>query len=182
MDIIDLSRFIGNFETKNFVDFIHSLPESDWEEFADRQKNFESHADTKTIAAIFPDRKDYPNIELKTFSHTDSISELCRPICDAFCRFYGKPFQVTTAMVVCMPPKTNVLLHIDTHPYFGVTHRAHWCLEADYDKMDFFISGEKIRMRQGDFIEINNRMPHAVDYEGEVPRYNLIIDFMEMNR
>jgi len=179
MDIIDLSRFIGNFNTSKFMEFIHSLPNEAWEEFTDRQKNFESHALTKTLPAIFPDRKDYPSIDIKTFTYTKEISELCEDACQAFCNFYNKSFQVTTAMVVVMPPKTEIGLHSDTHPYFGLAHRAHWCLEAEYEKMDFYISGSKILMKQGDFIEINNRMPHSVIYNGDVPRYNLIIDFME---
>jgi len=179
MDIIDLSRFIGNFDTSKIMAFIHSLPDTAWDEFTDRQTNFESHASTKTLAAIFPDRKNYPTIDLTTFTHTEELSKLCANICQTFCAFYGKSFQVTTAIVVVMPPKTEIGLHSDTHPYFGVTHRAHWCLEAEYENMDFYISGSKIPMKQGDFVEINNRMPHSVIYNGETPRYNLIIDFME---
>lgn len=179
MDIVDLSRFIGNFDSSKFMSFIRSLPDEAWEEFTDRQKNFESHAVTKTLPAIFPDRKDYPVIDLKTFTHTEEISKFCSDVCQAFCSFYEKPFQVTTAIVVAMPPNTEIGVHSDTHPYFGVTHRAHWCLDAEYEKMDFYISGSKIPMKQGDFIEINNRMPHSVVYSGDTVRYNLIIDFME---
>ena len=77
-----------------------------------------------------------------------------------------------------MPPNSEIEVHTDTHPYFGESHRLHWCLKGEYEKMDFLIAGNKIPMYEGDLIEINNRMPHSVVYRGETPRYNLIIDFM----
>lgn len=179
MDIIDLSRYIGNFNPKRFMSFIDSLPPEAWEEFTTRQKNFDAHATTKTLAGVFPDRSNFPTLHLKTYTHTEKFIELCEVICDAFCLYYKKPFKVTTAVVVFMPPESQVKLHTDTHPYFGLTHRAHWCLDGEYDKMDFLISGEKIEMKKGDLLEINNRMPHEVLYTGKKPRYNLIIDFLE---
>ncbi len=46
--------------------------------------------------------------------------------------------------------------------------------------MHFMIAGEKVAMYEGDFIEINNRLPHSVKYAGDRPRLNAIIDFMEV--
>lgn len=179
MDIIDLSRFIGNFSTKKIMGFINSLPPEAWDEFTSRQKNFEAHATTKTLAGIFPDRSNFPSLQFNTYKYTDKFVEHCEEICNAFCAYYNSSYRVTTAVVVYMPPDSQVKLHTDTHPYFGLTHRVHWCLDAEYNKMDFLISGEKINMKKGDLLEINNRMPHEVLYSGKKPRYNLIIDFLE---
>lgn len=179
MDIIDWSKKVGNHNPEKLADFILSLPENAWEEFTDRQTRFSFHKDTKCIPAIFADRSDYPRIKLQTFKYTDEISPFCEDICMSFCEFQRKyNYKVTTAMIVKMPPNSEIEVHTDTHPYFGESHRLHWCLKGEYEKMDFLIAGNKIPMYEGDLIEINNRMPHSVVYRGETPRYNLIIDFM----
>tara|TARA_Y100001963_G_scaffold149402_1_gene228866 strand:- start:1219 stop:1776 length:558 start_codon:yes stop_codon:yes gene_type:complete len=184
MDIIDWSKKIGNLDPSEIMDFISSLPEQAWQEFTDRQKRFPFHEQTECIPAVFADRSDYPRITLDSFTYTEEISRLCTDIYECFCYSnHSNPerreWRVTTAMIVKMPPNSEIGLHSDTHPYFGETHRLHWCLEGDYEKMDFLIAGNKIPMMKGDLIEINNRMPHQVFYKGDVPRYNLIIDFMK---
>ena len=178
MDIIDLSRYIGNYDPSKLVEFVKSLSEADWDEFTDRQILFKEHARTKTIPAIFPDRSNFPEIDLLTYNHTSQICKLCEDICNAFCSYYQLSFNITTAIIVKLEPHSNILEHTDTHPYFGLSHRVHWCLDGDYDNIEFNISGEKIPMKHGDLIEINNRMPHYVLYNGDIPRYDLIIDFM----
>lgn len=179
MDIIDWSRKIGNHNPSKMVDFISNLPDEAWEEFIDRQTRFNFHKDTRCVPAIFADRSDYPRIKLQTFTYTDQLSKLTADICESFChftKFYS--YRITTAMLVKMLPNSEIGVHTDTHPYFGESHRLHWCLSGEYEKMDFLIAGNKIAMNEGDLIEINNRMPHSVVYRGETPRYNLIIDFM----
>lgn len=178
MDIIDFSRHIGNFDPDPFMDFIRGLPDEAWDEFTDRQDRFEAHSHTKTLAAIFPDRKNFPDTELVTYTYTEAMRPFWDDLARAFAFFYKAEFMVTSAMVVQMAPQSEVLSHTDTHPYFGHTHRAHWCLSGDYKAMDFMISGDKIPMKKGDFVEINNRMPHAVAYRGDVPRFNFIVDFL----
>tara|TARA_B100000131_G_scaffold321747_2_gene373535 strand:+ start:2933 stop:3490 length:558 start_codon:yes stop_codon:yes gene_type:complete len=183
MDIIEWSKKLGNYDSTEIMNFISSLPVEAWDEFTDRQTRFPFHEQTKCIAGVFADRSDYPSIKLDTFKYTDELSKLCYPIVECFTYFYfsnptARQFRVTTAMIVMMPPNSKIGSHSDTHPYFGEAHRLHWCLDGDYEKMDFLIAGNKIPMQKGDLIEINNRMPHEVIYKGDVPRYNLIIDFM----
>jgi hypothetical protein len=178
MDIIDTYRYISNVDPTPIMEYLKTVPKEDWDEFDFRQKNFDAHKTTKTLAAVFPDRSAWPEISLETYKHTDNLSELCSQVVQTFPSFYNFRFKVTTAMIVMMPPHSDVGSHADTHRYFGKTHRIHWCLDADYDKMDFFIAGEKVPMKTGDFVEINNRLPHSVKYWGDKPRYNMIIDFL----
>ena len=186
MDIIEWSKKLGNFDSTEIMNFISLLPAEAWDEFTGRQITSSYHKHTKCIPAVVLDQRSYPNIKLKTFTYLDEISKLCSQIVECFSYFYfGNPparqFRVTTAMIVMMLPNSTIGLHTDTHPFFGLSHRLHWCLDGDYEKMDFLIADNKIDMKKGDLIEINNRMPHEVIYKGEVPRYNLIIDFMELN-
>lgn len=180
MDIIENYFFIDSVDTSDVKKFIEGLAEEDWEEYADRQKRFDCHSKTRTIAGLIPDRSRYPEIHLEEYKHSHRLSELCMGITESFCSFYGRPFQVTFAAIVMLPAHSQVGSHSDTHRYFGHTHRTHWCISADYSKMNFLISGEKIPMNEGDFIEINNRMPHSVSYDGDIPRYNLIMDFLDV--
>jgi hypothetical protein len=46
--------------------------------------------------------------------------------------------------------------------------------------MDFMIAGEKIDMKTGDVVEINNRLPHCVKYSGKEHRYNFIVDLFKV--
>ena len=184
MDIIEWSKKLGNFDSTEIMNFISLLPAEAWDEFTGRQTIFSYHKQTKCIPAIILNQSSYPNIELSTFTYTDKILNLCNQIIECFSYFYfnnsfSRQFRVTTAMIVMMPPNSTIGEHTDTHPYFGLSHRIHWCLDGDYDKMDFLIANNKINMQKGDLIEINNRMPHKVIYKGEVPRYNLIIDFIK---
>jgi len=181
MDIITRSRMIGQFDPSEIKNFLFNLPEEDWTEFSMRQQNFESHKDTNTICAIFPDRSQYPQIKCESFKHTEALMKLLEPLSDAFVNFYDdKPFVCTTAIFVKLAPGKDIGAHSDTHPYFGVSHRLHWCIDGDYDNMHFMIAGGKVAMYEGDFIEINNRLPHSVKYAGDRPRLNAIIDFMEV--
>ena len=177
MDIIDWSRHISNRNSDLIFEFCKTLPEKDWEEFTFRQNTFSAHTKTKTLCAIWPDRKDYPNIKLDTFKHTIKLLELFDPVIKDFCDYYKKSFSVVTAMVVRLDSDEDVKEHSDTHPFFGITHRVHWCIDGDYDNMDFLISGNKIEMNKDAIIEINNRLPHSVKYYGKTPRYNAILDF-----
>ena len=184
MDIIEWSKKLGNFDSTEMMNFISLLPAEAWDEFTERQTKFPYHKQTKCIPAVAVDHSNYPNIKLHTFTYTDKISKLCSQIVQCFAYFYfsnpsSRQFRVTSAMIVMMPPNSTIGEHTDTHPYFGESHRIHWCLDGDYEKMDFLIAGNKIAMQKGDLIEINNRMPHEVIYNGKVPRYNLIIDFMK---
>ena len=56
MDIIARSLMIGQFDPTPVKDFLESLPLGDWNEFTQRQDQFDAHKATNTIAAIFPDR------------------------------------------------------------------------------------------------------------------------------
>jgi|TARA_B100000900_G_scaffold325591_1_gene285452 hypothetical protein len=181
MDIITRSRLIGSFDPTEIKEYLFGLPEEDWEEFSFRQKNFESHKDTSTICAIFPDRSHYPSIKCEQFKHTDPLMKILEPLSQAFVEYYeDKPFVCTTAIFVKLAPNSDIGVHSDTHPYFGVTHRLHWCIDGDYENMHFMIAGDKVEMYEGDFIEINNRLPHSVKYTGDRPRLNGIIDYMEV--
>jgi hypothetical protein len=179
MDIIDWSRKIGNHDSSEIMKFISSLPAEDWNEFTDRQTRFTFHKYTQCIAGLFPDRSNWPKVKLETFKHSETLSKLVQEVCFNVSDYYQKEFKVTTAMVVKMQSNSEIESHSDTHPYFGETHRVHWCLEGDYENMHFVIAGNKIPMMKGDVIEINNRLPHHVVYDGDSPRYNLIIDFAE---
>ena len=107
--------------------------------------------------------------------------EWVKPIGYAFCEKYlDKPFVCTTAIFVKLAANSNIANHSDSHPYFGVTHRIHWCIDGDYENMHFMIAGHRVEMYAGDAIEINNRLPHSVAYTGEIPRINGIIDYMEV--
>tara|TARA_Y100000996_G_scaffold412295_1_gene398052 strand:- start:12462 stop:13061 length:600 start_codon:yes stop_codon:yes gene_type:complete len=181
MDIIARSLMIGKFDPTPVKEFLESLPPEDWGEFTQRQDQFDAHKATNTIAAIFPDRSNYPHLNMHQYKHTEKLMEWVKPIGDAFCEKYlDKPFVCTTAIFVKLAPNSNIANHSDSHPYFGVTHRIHWCIDGDYDNMHFMIAGQKVDMYEGDAIEINNRLPHSVAYTGEIPRINGIIDYMEV--
>jgi hypothetical protein len=182
MDIIDNSRYITKIDIKPLFDFCVSLEDEDWEEFTFRQNNFKAHSSTKTVAAIFPDRSNFPNMKKMTFKHTEQMMTLFDPAIQAATNFYNEKFVVTTAMIVLLMPDENVEEHSDTHPYFGLTHRFHICIHGDYDNMDFLIRGMKVDMNLGDVIEINNRLPHKVVYRGKKPRLNAIFDLLPASK
>ena len=173
-----ISQVIGNVDTSNIMEFIQSLPDKAWDEFTVRQDKHGPHKYTKTIGGIYPELDEYPKIGARTFTYTEELAVLYEPIYKMFCDFYDKSFAVTAALVVRMPPNSNIDVHIDEHNYFGEAHRVHWCLGAEYDKLDFRILDHKIKMEQGNVVYINNRLPHSATYKGKKPRYNLIIDFL----
>lgn len=181
MDIIENSRYLGKIDVDPIFNFCLNVDEKDWDEFTFRQNNFEQHSTTKTLAGIFPKRDNFPEMKEIRFKHTDEILNLLQPAITLATQFYDKKFYVTTALLVVLHPDTTVGIHSDTHPYFGVTHRLHVCINGDYDKMDFLIRGMKVEMNRGDVIEINNRLPHEVIYTGKTPRLNAIIDLMPID-
>ena len=123
MDIIARSLMIGKFDPTPVKEFLESLPPEDWGEFTQRQDQFDAHKATNTIAAIFPDRSNYPHLNMHQYKHTEKLMEWVKPIGDAFCEKYlDKPFVCTTAIFVKLAPNSNIANHSDSHPYFGVTH------------------------------------------------------------
>jgi hypothetical protein len=180
MDIIYSSKQITTLSPDGFMDYILSLDESEWGKFTDRQTGFHQHQHTKTIPALFPDRDAFPEITINDFQHTEAMRPFWQELVDIFSEQNSEQYIVTTAMVVRLAAGCSIELHSDAHPYFALTHRLHWALHGDYDDMDFMIAGEKIDMKTGDVVEINNRLPHCVKYSGKEHRYNFIVDLFKV--
>ena len=75
MDIIARSLMIGKFDPTPVKEFLESLPPEDWGEFTQRQDQFDAHKATNTIAAIFPDRSNYPHLNMHQYKHTEKLME-----------------------------------------------------------------------------------------------------------
>ena len=180
MDIIYPSKKITTLSPDGFMDYLRSLDESEWENYTDRQTRFSQHQHTKTIPALFHDRNAFPEITINDFPLTEGIRPFWQELVDIFSEQNSEQYVVTSAMVVRLSPERSIETHSDTHPYFALTHRLHWALQADYDDMDFLVAGEKIPMKGGDVVEINNRLPHSVNYSGNEHRYNFIIDLFKV--
>lgn len=178
MDIIHRSNHLGKFDPTIIENFLKKLSEKDWNEFTDRQTRFKYHAKTKTIAAIFPNFKNWPELHINRYKYADELLDMIQPIVSVFSQNYNGNFIISAAMFVLLPENHNVDEHSDVHEYFGCTHRVHACISGDYKNQDFMIAGQKIKMNSGDIIEINNRLPHSVQYFGNTPRINAIIDFL----
>lgn len=186
-------NFRGNFDTIGTVDIsavenrLQQLQEQHWSADEFRQKRYEVHRDTQSIALVFDvDFRHTHPTRLPTLQlFEQDLGPILAMIADHYenssngqqlTRKYGQGYFVRTSLVNLIPGGV-IAPHKDNNFSLSHSHRVHVPVTTN-DHVEFTVGNETIVMRPGDIIEINNRREHSVSNKGKDHRVHLILDFV----
>ncbi|MDH4048445.1 MAG: aspartyl/asparaginyl beta-hydroxylase domain-containing protein [Gammaproteobacteria bacterium] len=178
---------IGNVDVASLKKLVLDLTEQQWNSFSLRQKRYEVHQQTQTVALVYdPDfRHSHPTRLpiLQTFEsdmrpalamaadHFEETEAARRLISER-----GRGFFVR-ASLVRLKAGCSIGEHQDNNFSLTHSHRLHLPIITN-DEVLFAVGSETINMCEGELYEINNRRMHSVRNDGSTDRVHLILDFV----
>ena len=186
-------NFDGNFKRigSTNVDPIKALLESfgedDWERDSQRQRRYEVHKDTQTIALVHD--YDFRHTNPTRHPALQTFGRAIRPILAMVADFYDtseKGRELTNkygigyfirANFVRLSAGGEITEHRDMNFSLTHSHRVHIPVITN-DNVLFQVGNETLSLPEGEIYEINNRRMHSVRNEGDTPRVHLILDYV----
>lgn len=186
-------NFSGNFLKLGDVDAAEirkltgELSEEQWAAEAFRQRRYEVHRDTQTIALVFD--QDFRHSHPTRLPELQIFESALRPALALVAEFYeeserGQEFTkqfgfgyFIRATLVRLKAGGVINEHTDNNFSLAHSHRVHVPIETNENVL--FSVGTKTRnLKAGEVVEINNRRPHSVRNESDHDRVHLILDFV----
>jgi hypothetical protein len=142
-----------------------------------RQEAYSVHQHTKSYS-IFEVSNEW-NMQdpfvVKQKSNNKPLLDLIMPIIKKLEEIHDG--KVGKTLFIDLPPVKDVLPHTDKRDYLNMVRRHHIPIITN-EKVNFFVGGESINMKEGECWEINNSLLHSVDNQGTTNRIHLMIDIM----
>jgi tetratricopeptide (TPR) repeat protein len=153
---------------------VGQITEAEWSA-SDRDEHFHVHRDTRSVTLIeFIAHKDEEPRALPLYSE---FEELVQPVVDHIADYYQDNGFVIRVLLAKLLAGCNIKEHVDTGYSLLAVHRVHIPVITNNDTV-FSVGGEQIRMRAGEFWEIDNSKAHAVTNSGDEDRVHMIVDWM----
>lgn len=169
---------------------ITKLSHVDWDEWTHRQDKFIHHKKTKSIPMYWSTNEIGSDITFHKHNCQLFAQEL-NLLKGLIEYYYNCKMFYTKAIIVKLNGESFIPRHWDSAEIFSITHRVHWCIDGDFNKLDFCVDSgteeiskdlERLNLSKNDVIEINNIRCHSVTYQGEQPRIHMISDFVSEER
>lgn len=142
-----------------------------------RQKQFDVHADTRSIVFAWPlnwrlgQRQDVMSYSYAPAALTAAVTSCAASLAALY------DGQVVRLMAAELCAGGSIAEHIDAGPSLPFVHRCHVPIVTN-DDVEFTIEDVAYRFREGIAYEIDNTRRHAVANRGQTPRVHLICDVL----
>lgn len=155
-------------------DTVLEITDEVWSE-SKRDEYFHIHRDTQAVTLVeFVAHKYEEPLILPVY---EEFEDLVRPVVDHIADFYQDNGFVVRILLAKLRAGGRIDEHVDTGYSLLTVHRIHVPLVTN-DDVAFFVGGERKYMRTGEFWEIDNSKPHAVNNAGGEDRIHMIVDWM----
>jgi tetratricopeptide (TPR) repeat protein len=163
-----------NYDVSAIKELLEDIPISKWRE-SGREKRFDVHRHTEALLLIkFEDfRFTTPEFSdlYKRFQH------VTQPVIEHISKYYQDNGFVVRMVFAKLLAGGNIPEHSDSGYSLLNCHRIHIPIVSN-DKNIFVVGGEQKIMQVGEFWEINNAGPHAVNNDSDEDRIHLIVDWV----
>ena len=172
--------------------YILSLPDEDWYEANQRASNAwltgrdnvlnRFKPNTSAIHVIFSDQRGEDVYEYPWYE--DRFKPFLEPMLD---RLLGEDKQnIIRLQFARMPAHSHILRHVDSGGYSSQGHRLH-IVVASSPSVEFQVCETKgsclpLHVEEGIVFELNNRLKHYVNNDGDSDRIHIVIDVAENPR
>jgi hypothetical protein len=170
-------RRLGRFDIPELKEKVLALTEADWNAATWRQKRFEAHKDTQTIALIFDQDYRHENPTKHATYFELGCDRLLAPFAETIAENFTGSGYIVRAILIRLKPGGMIDEHVDTGPSLTIGRRIHVPI-ATSDRCVFTVGGEAIAMAEGEMWEINNTRIHSVRNDGDEGRVHLVIDWV----
>jgi hypothetical protein len=178
MDIGVPIRCFGKVDMEPLAAAILAQEEAAWNEYVQRQQDYEVHEQTRSIVLLFAEIKDWPAVEVTREPGWNRLAETAVPLMNSILRqWYPPGGPIIRAMAAKLLAGGRILTHKDSHPSFGVGHRIHVPIVTN-PRVRFMIDGRPYQFEVGQAYEINNQKLHSVMNKGGTDRINFIFDYV----
>jgi Flp pilus assembly protein TadD/quercetin dioxygenase-like cupin family protein len=167
-------RLNEEIDTTAIREKVEQISAERWAE-SDRRKIFNVHRNTQSLSLVHFEDYKYDEPEYR-----DLYSELedeIVPVVDYIANYYRNNGFIVRAMLARLEAGGEIPRHTDAGYSLMNCHRVHLPIITS-EKVDFFVGGETVQMREGELWEINNATEHAVSNNGTEDRVHLIVDWM----
>lgn len=179
------------FDQKALKEYLLSLPMEDWGEEAARKSNAwltgregnlnQFKPGTSAIHMIFSDNKGDTVFEFPWYK--ERFAKFVDPLLE---QLLGDDVaNIIRMQFAIMPAETHIKRHIDRGGYSAIGHRIHLVV-ASSPKVKFMVCEKEtcvpIHVEEGLVFELNNRLDHYVDNDGDAARIHMVVDVVESPR
>lgn len=176
MDIDVPFKELGAVNAAALAEAVRNLDDEDWNTFDYRQKAYEVHRQTRSIALVFA--QGWPEIRVTRCPGWNLLAAVAMPVVtEVIDTHYPRGGDIIRLMVANLVAGGSIDEHYDADPSFAVGHRIHVPLQTNPD-VRFLIEGRRYVMEEGKAYEINNLKFHEVHNDGTQDRYHLIFDYV----
>lgn len=168
--------------------YVDGLSEEKWLEDRSRQELFEAHASTSAIKLIFD--ADYRHNRPTRHPAYDEALPLLEPAIALIRAHYARTLRqrrwiarhgegyFVRMLLTRLAPGGRITPHSDGGYSLMRCHRIHLPIRTN-PACRFHVGGTSMVMQPGALWEINNRLTHAVENDGDTPRVHLILDYVQ---
>jgi hypothetical protein len=180
-------RRIGSTNVEPIEALLQSFGEDDWDRDSQRQRRYEVHKDTQTIALVHD--YDFRHTNPTRHPALEIFGRAIRPILSMVADFYDTSEKGVTltnkygigyfirANFVRLAAGGEITEHRDMNFSLTHSHRVHVPVITN-DGVVFKVGEESLNIPDGEIYEINNRRMHSVRNDGDTPRVHLILDYV----
>ena len=162
-------------DSKDFItilNIVNNYNEDDWIYNTLRQSKNSVNNDTQTVLyKHFVNNDTFVDFKIE---HFDTILESTLNIISKYKKF-SKP-DIKSLIIARLPPNKIIPNHIDTAPAHEYCKRVHFVMKTNPD-VNFMIGEEDHHFEFGDVFEVNNKVIHGVQNNGDTERIHLIVDY-----
>jgi hypothetical protein len=178
---------IGEADISHLKRLMHKLTPEYWIGNATRQRRYEVHQHTQTIALVYDE--DFRHTNPTRLPPLQYFEPTLRPILAQIADHYEKPEYseksggksvlgyFIRASLVRLIAGGEIGQHQDMNFSLAHSHRVHVPIVTN-DQVSFSVGNETIRMKEGEILEINNRRMHSVSNRSRNGRVHLILDWV----
>lgn len=180
-------RNIGNVDVADIRRIAAGFTEEQWAAEAFRQRRYEVHRDTQTIALVFDE--DFRHSHPTRLPELDRLEQALRPTLQLVAEHFEDSDEghrlleqhgygyFVRATLVRLVAGGSIDAHTDNNFSLAHSHRVHVPVDTN-DGVVFTIGKETRALKEGEVVEINNRRMHSVVNGGTATRVHLILDFV----
>ena len=171
-------KYVCNFDVNEIIDIVKDY-DKEWHYETDRQQIFPEHSQTFSVfitkIPLLWQGYGYPYKICKLPEQIERLEKIVRPIINSLEAHYnGKNGR---SLVTKLIAGGEIPTHNDNGYYLEGIHRCHIPIITN-NQVDFTVNGEVITMKVVECYEINNKIHHRVQNNGEIDRVHLIVDII----
>lgn len=180
-------NYLGSQDITAVKQLVLRVSPQEWLRENSHQQKYGVHNETQTISLVYDE--DFRHIDPTRHPALEIFADAIRPLLVLVSEHYdntalglelrekhGQGYCIRANLVRLNPGKT-IEPHQDKNFSLAHSHRVHVPIITN-DEVFFTVGGESINMREGDVVEINNRLEHSVENQSGDGRVHLIFDWV----